>query len=303
MVDVTPVGNEAEEQLSLDAYVETWPHDSYGLPEVQAFKASLVDHADLLAREDGELLGSGFAALFPGFRDRATVFVTVPRPRRRRGAGAALYRALSGWAQERGIETLVAVVADNDPESLAFAERRGFVEERREKGVTLDLAAIEAPRVEPPEGVEIVPWAERPELARGIYEVSVEASPDVPGYEDEEHEPFEAWLEHDMSGPSDKPEATFVAVAGDEVAGYAKFSLNTARPTHAYHDLTAVKRAWRGRGVARALKAAQIAWAKANGYEELRTQNDERNEPIRRLNAEFGYRPAIGRIYLRGPLA
>jgi GNAT superfamily N-acetyltransferase len=303
MVDVTPVRNEAEEQLSLDAYVETWPHDSFGLPEVQAFKASLVDHADLLAREDGELLGSGFAALFPGFRDRATVFVTVPPLQRRRGAGTALYRALSEWARERGIETLIAVVADNDPESTAFAERRGFVEERREKGVTLDLAAIEAPRVEPPEGVEIVPWAERPELARGIYEVSVEASPDVPGYEDEEHEPFEAWLEHDMSGPSDKPEATFVAVAGDEVAGYAKFSLNTARPTHAYHDLTAVKRAWRGRGVARALKAAQIAWAKANGYEELRTQNDERNEPIRRLNAEFGYRPAIGRIYLRGPLA
>lgn len=303
MVDVTPVRNEAEEQLSLDAYVETWPHDSFGLPEVQAFKASLVAHADLLAREDGELLGSGFAALFPGFRDRATVFVTVPPLQRRRGAGTALYRALSEWARERGIETLIAVVADNDPESTAFAERRGFVEERREKGVTLDLAAIEAPRVEPPEGVEIVPWAERPELARGIYEVSVEASPDVPGYEDEEHEPFEAWLEHDMSGPSDKPEATFVAVAGDEVAGYAKFSLNTARPTHAYHDLTAVKRAWRGRGVARALKAAQIAWAKANGYEELRTQNDERNEPIRRLNAEFGYRPAIGRIYLRGPLA
>jgi GNAT superfamily N-acetyltransferase len=303
MVDVTPVGNEAEEQLSLDAYVETWPHDSYGLPEVQAFKASLVDHADLLAREDGELLGSGFAALFPGFRDRATVFVTVPPSRRRRGGGTALYGALSEWARERGIETLVAVVADNDPESLAFAERRGFVEERREKGVTLDLTAIEAPRVDPPEGVEVVSWAERPELARGIYEVSVEASPDVPGYEDEEHEPFEAWLEHDMSGPSDKPEATFVAVAGDEVAGYAKFSLNTARPTHAYHDLTAVKRAWRGRGVARALKAAQIAWAKANGYEELRTQNDERNEPIRRLNAEFGYRPAIGRIYLRGPLA
>jgi predicted GNAT superfamily acetyltransferase len=71
----------------------------------------------------------------------------------------------------------------------------------------------------------------------------------------------------------------------------------------AHHDLTAVKRAWRGRGVARALKATQIAWAKANGYEELRTTNDERNAPIRRLNAEFGYRPSVGRIHLKGPLA
>lgn len=86
MVDVRPVADEAEEQLSLDAYVETWPHDSFGLPELQAFKAALVDHADLLARVDGDVLGSGFAALFPGFRDRITVFVTVPPPHRRRGA-------------------------------------------------------------------------------------------------------------------------------------------------------------------------------------------------------------------------
>ena len=61
--------------------------------------------------------------------------------------------------------------------------------------------------------------------------------------------------------------------------------------------------AWRGQGVARALKAAQINWALANGYRELRTRNEQRNEPIRRLNAQFGYQPDIGRIYLVGPVA
>jgi GNAT superfamily N-acetyltransferase len=116
-------------------------------------------------------------------------------------------------------------------------------------------------------------------------------------------EPFEDWLVHDMQGSGDRPEATFVPVAGAEVVGYSKFSLTTAQPTTAHHDLTGVKRAWRGRGVARALKATQIRWAKENGYEELRTRNDERNTPIRHLNLAFGYRPAVGRIYLQGPLA
>jgi GNAT superfamily N-acetyltransferase len=83
----------------------------------------------------------------------------------------------------------------------------------------------------------------------------------------------------------------------------AKFSITTARPKVAAHDMTGVRRSWRGRGVARALKAAQIGWAKANGFEELHTRNDERNAPIRRLNAQLGYRPGIGRIHLRGPLA
>ena len=58
-----------------------------------------------------------------------------------------------------------------------------------------------------------------------------------------------------------------------------------------------------GRGVARALKATQIGWAKARGYEALQTRNEERNAPIRHLNAEFGYEPAVGRVYLRGPLS
>ena len=303
MIEVSPVANEAEEQLSLDAYLETWPHEQFGLPEVQAFKAGLLDHADLLARENGTVLGSGFAALFPGLPESPRVMVTVPLRHRRRGAGTTLYSAISDWARDRGLETLEAVLTDNDPASLAFAERRGFVQERHEKGVALDLTAIDPPPVEAPEGVEIVTWADRPELARGLFEVSVETSKDVPGYEDEKHEPFEAWLAHEMQGPGDRPEATFVAVAGDEAVGYAKFSLSSTDSARAYHDLTAVKRDWRRRGIARALKSAQIGWAKANGFELLRTTNDERNAPMRRLNAQLGYRPAIGRIFLRGPLA
>jgi RimJ/RimL family protein N-acetyltransferase len=116
-------------------------------------------------------------------------------------------------------------------------------------------------------------------------------------------EPFEDWLKHHMQGPGDRPEATFVALARDEVIGYAKFSLNKAQPTVAFHDMTGVKRAWRGRGVAGALKRAELAWAKRERYERLRTQNEVRNEPIRRLNERLGYRPEPGRVVMRGPLA
>jgi hypothetical protein len=99
------------------------------------------------------------------------------------------------------------------------------------------LAAVIGPIVEPPDGVEITTWAERPELARGMYEVLLEAAPDIPGSEDEATEPFEHWLAHDMqAGPGDRPEATFIALAGEEVVGYAKFSLTAAQPTTAHHS-------------------------------------------------------------------
>ena len=49
--------------------------------------------------------------------------------------------------------------------------------------------------------------------------------------------------------------------------------------TTAWHDMTAVRPAWRGRGIASALKRATIAWAIANGLEALETGNDEANAP------------------------
>jgi GNAT superfamily N-acetyltransferase len=303
MVEVRPCADEPDEQLSLDVYNAVWPHEAVTMDEVRHFKAAMTAHVDLVAWIDGVPAGSGFAAIIPQRPDVPNVLLTVLPEARRQGVGTALYEAISDWIRDHGLDVLEAVASDEDPESLAFAERRGFREDRREKGVSLRLTEIEPPAVELPDGIEIVTWAERPELAPGIYEVALEASPDVPGSEDEIMEPFEDWLVNDMQGSGDKPEATFLAVAGDEVVGYAKFSLTDAQPKTAHHDLTGVKRAWRGRGIARALKATQIRWAKENGYEELQTRNDERNAPIRHLNREFGYRPATGRIYLRGPLA
>ncbi len=303
VLKVIPCPDEPAERVSLDIYNAVWPHDTLTMEDVRSFKASVRDHADCLACIDGKSAGSAVAVIFPQRANRVFTILTVLAGQRRRGVGSALYEAVSAWAAEQGLNELEVPVLDNDAESLAFAQRRGFAEERREVGVVLHLADIAPLDIEPPHGVDIVTWAERPELARGMYEVALEAEPDIPGSEDDVVEPFGDWLAHDMQGSGDRPEATFVALAGAEVIGYAKFSLTAAQPTVAHHDLSAVKRAWRRRGVARALKAAQINWALANGYTELHTRNETRNEPIRRLNASLGYRPGIGRIYLVGPLS
>ncbi len=89
-----------------------------------------------------------------------------------------------------------------------------------------------------------------------------------------------------MQGHSDRPEAVFAALADGSVIGYGKLSMSSVRPGVAMHDLLAVKRAWRRRGVAGALKRAEIAWAKRHGYVRLETHNEIRNEAIRRLNEQ-----------------
>ena len=104
-----------------------------------------------------------------------------------------------------------------------------------------------------------------------------------------------------MQGAGDRPEATFVAVADGHVVGYAKLSISAGATDVAWHDLTGVLRSWRGRGIAGALKRAEIAWAKANGFARLQTANEERNEPIRRLNERHGHVLEPGFITVRGP--
>jgi len=290
--------DENDEAASLAIYNAIWPHSAITMDEVRSFKSRTLDYGDFLGPG-----GSVAVAVMPQRPDVGFVLLTVLPEHRHRGVGSALYLEVSAWLAERGVHRIDARVSEDDEESLAFAKRRGFQEVERNRRMILDLTALEPRPIDPPAGVEVIAWAERLDLAAGIYEVACEAFPDIPSAEDELMEPFEDWLAHEMQGSGDLPEATFLALVGSEVVGYSKFSLTAAQPTTANHDMTGVKRAWRGRGIAGALKRAQIAWAKEQGYERLATQNELRNEPIRRLNARLGYREAPGVIIVRGPLA
>jgi GNAT superfamily N-acetyltransferase len=276
------------------------PDDPLTVDDLVDWRRQAEDMAWLVATEDGADAGAGLALV--GWHSRpgtARAHAWTLAEARGRGVGQALYAELLQWAGERGSVEVETSVSENDADSLAWADRRGFREVGRELRVSLDLDAIEAPAIDPPAGIEIVTWAERPELAPGLYEVFVEAEPDIPGQEDAVVPPYDAWLSNDMRGASDRPEAVFVALDGDEVVGYAKLSISSRPTGGAWHDLTGVKRAWRGRGIASALKRAQIRWAKENGLHRLTTMNEERNAPIRHLNMRYGYTPEPGRILLR----
>lgn len=73
----------------------------------------------------------------------------------------------------------------------------------------------------------------------------------------------------------------------------------SGRAGYVMHDMTGVKRSFRGRRIASALKRAEIAWAKREGFRTLETFNDELNAAIRALNQKHGYRPARGSVTLR----
>jgi ribosomal protein S18 acetylase RimI-like enzyme len=296
LLDIRHASTDADLELLISVRRRVDPDVHPQLANLRHFLDTTTTGTYLLAFVDGKAAGCGFVDGSPGHALATASFEVVPE-RRRRGAGDALLRAASAHARSRGFTRLRLEAKEDDDASIAFLERRGFAEAGRERHVVVDLTSLDETPTEPPPGVEIVSWAERPGLERGMYAVAREAVPDIPGEEDFAPA-FEEWLAFERR-PSRKPELCFAAVAGDDVIGYAAIDVFGPR---AHNGLTAVRPAWRRRGVATALKRAQFAAARRAGFTELHTGSEDRNVPMRSLNAKLGYVPEPGTIVFEGPL-
>ena len=247
------------------------------------------------------------AASAPGWKRAApsSASLCVLPAARHQGVGGTLYRRVSEHARELGREELELFSFSDDPDCDGFAARHGFTVVMRARGLRLELEDCPRPDVTPPAGVTITTLAERPDLGYGVWETAGEALPDIPYDSDVPPQPgtYEQFAARQLAGPRYIPEATFVALAGEQVVGYGKLGWIDRSAGIADHDMLAVRRAWRGRGIAQALKAAQIAWALDNGLSELRTGNEERNTAARAVNAHFPYTPMPDGLAFRGPCA
>jgi GNAT superfamily N-acetyltransferase len=206
----------------------------------------------------------------------------------------ARWREASGLARMLGKTGLEVWTTDRTPEAVAFLEPRGYDEVRRYVISELDVAA--APDPDPP-AFDLVTFAERPDLAGALYELAQIAHPDQPGRS--ESTVGEAWYEWGLR--ANPPESYFIALDEHErVLGYGYLEQHDGQWKNGF---MAVARDARGRGIAGAIKRAQVAWAKANGVPTLRTANEVRLEGMLALNRRFGYRPLYDEIVLRGPAA
>jgi mycothiol synthase len=285
--------------------------DSPASPEHVAWECATYPGAIhlFLANRGGEAVGAAATGRIhmhrPGY-PRYWLGLWVVPDARRAGIGSALLGVLSDAARAAGKTGFQTMLSEEHAEGHRFLAARGFVEIDRMRQVRLDLRGLEAPPVVPPPGIALVTLAEHPELVPAVHEVALETYPTTPTT----GEPVEAGTLDEFVAReverSDVPEDAFhvaLDVATGEAVGYASLILSPGSTTVAYHAMTAVLPAYRGRGIATALKRATIAWAIGHGLESLETSNDVHNAPMRAVNAVLGYRPMPDLIGLQGPLA
>lgn len=230
-------------------------------------------------------------------------WIVVPKQERRHGVGSALYERVSAWSRAAGRIGMDIWVSEADPDGPGFWSRRRFVEVGRENRSRLELATYRPGEIVLPDGVEMVVLAGRADLEVGIYEVGRDAIADIPGADPYDVGDLEHFVAGELRIPGLMEECAVVALAGSTVIGYAILVRHEARPSVASHEMTAVARAWRGRGVARSMKQMQIRLAREAGLQTLEAENEGRNAPMLALNRSLGYTPIPANIQLRGPLA
>ena len=184
---------------------------------------------------------------------------------------------------------------DKTPDVVSFLEERGYEQVRRY--VISELDVVSAPDPDPP-AFPLTTFAARPDLAPALFEIASESYCDQPGRSEQRIESFDAWRTWGLDPHS--PESYFIALADEHVLGYGFLEVDDDVWTHGF---TAIARAERGRGVAGAIKRAQIAWAKEHGVRTLRTANEMRLAGMLAFNRRLGYEPLYTEVVLRGPAA
>ena len=273
----------AETDADLEAYVGVWnavtPDDPADLEQQRQRRVRDPRRLHLLAVEEGRPVGCGFSGASDS-PNRGFVEPRVLPAERRRGIGSRLLADLLAHATGLGFATASAHVDGNDPDSLAFAARHGFEEvDRQVEQVTL-VGDVDPGVV--PAGIEVATVADRPELLRLTHPLAVEGYADMAV-----STPVTISLEDWLAEEATVPEGSFLGLADGETVGYTGLC---RRPDGVVEDgLTVVRRDWRRRGLAEALKRTKLAWAAEHGIEEIVTWTQTGNEGMRALNERLGY--------------
>ena len=212
------------------------------------------------------------------------------------GIGSWIYEQLLARLGELKAERAYSNVRNDRPVAQSFVSKRGF--EKTGHADRWSRLEVQTANLEGYLGVEdrlrdeglvirtLADIDASEDFLRKLHAAQDEAVADIPMSERFTGSPFEQFLE-EIRDPALTPERSWIAMDGDEPVGVAFLPVES--PGSAFNGFTGTRRAYRGKGVARALKLKTLEWARANGIEYIYTANDVNNTRMLSINNSLGY--------------
>jgi len=264
--------------------------------------------ARVVALEDGAIVASGQAwnsHLWP--RHRFMLAIAVHPASRRRGIGSELERRLRKFSASAGGTELTAIIRENDSVSRGFLERRAYREAYQRFEMELDVSTFDWTRFAGWRSMlgglrltNLVEFGATEANLRKLFDLSTALSPDVPHPEGTPQFTIEDFQQF-ARAPGFRLDGLFVALDGERIAGMSGVWTREGQPAYTY--FTGVDRAYRGKGLATALKLATIEFVQRLGIGAMRTHNDTLNYPIVAVNEKLGYRRLPAQVAMKRHLA
>jgi RNA polymerase sigma factor (sigma-70 family) len=257
-------------------------------------------HYVAVHEETGQLLGYGSieeTVYLPRYR----LLLVVDPQKLRGGVGSLLWEQLSNDLREVGAVTVTFRDFESASEAQSFLKERGFKETMRLMDLRLtvseaDLSAFSSVRERvQARGISISTLREErerePRYVEKLYELTTTLKQDDPArdfFQPPSYYEREArlWLER----PYVLPDAYFIAKDGDDYIGLTDLNLLEAMPGGASIGFTGVRREYRRRGIATALKACAIEYAGQRGFRTIRALNRPAHSAMLALNQGLGFK-------------
>ncbi|HEY3366043.1 MAG TPA: GNAT family N-acetyltransferase [Symbiobacteriaceae bacterium] len=274
------------------------------LAQMEAARSPEFPFLCLVAEQDGKAVGWAFGGRRP-WTDKGDLncSVLVAPACRQQGIGTALYDALTPFFREHQPRHLRANGDDHQPAALAWAERRGFKPIHHIVSMATDLAAFDpaayaeaVARVEAG-GIRFVQFGQvrTPETEARLHALYMQLDADTPEATADSYQPFDQWRAWALASPEAWPEGWTVAVAADgDWVGFTLLQKWAPDSQNCHIYMTGVKREYRNRSIALALKATAARYAKAQGMVRISTITDFENLPMRAVNTRLGYQTVSG---------
>lgn len=252
-----------------------------------------------VAERDGRVVGVGEYTQLPGtyHPQKFVINVMVDPDHQRHGLGAALYDQVSEGLRPLDPISLRSNVREDMTRGVQFLKDRGFREAMRSWESRLDVAAFDP---SPYEGLDEKMRAQGIEIkilkelqgdsdhTRKLYQLECELLKDVPHPDEQTTISYETFIARTLKNPNLLPQAYFVALHQAEYVATSALWASQGNDD-LYTGLTGVKRAYRHRGIALALKLRGIAYAKAHGRSIIKTWNESNNRAMLSINEALGY--------------